>query len=1080
MGEPSSSWQNFNFRDDEGSAQGMQALRLLLAKLQEAQANPRLKPSVNNLLMTEDLMLTSTQRLPSSVAPMHLEGGEGVPVMHGPMQANVVPHPLQGPLQTDGAKKKQYHGQERHVGKIREEGDFHDDDDEPPSRSRHKKRTNERRTKRSRRNSSGGSSSSSQSGRSSHGRFPKKGRKSPTPPTSPSSSPRGESSSEESSSTYKGRHPRRKHHAWKRAKKLKKFKEGGKSITFQTFDGSYGHVDKVLTFIQQFDAAFGGEDFTEASKLRNVAMHLTKSTRHWWSTLCAKNQAPKTWKVCRLTIMKQFLDDDAEDNVLTAWRSLKFKEGESLQNYIEKFWDTCLKATVYRNINFLEKRQQFCAGLPEDMRTYVQALRPKTIAAVIHYTRVAYKIFKPKNPPNKGDKGKDKENGSSNVKSNNKKQASKRPYQGTNRLSPEEMERYRKENRCFRCGTTGHTYRECPQRNTKRETPKVSNVITPSFDDSQEANELCYAWGKIRDQHALILMDPGSTHNIISTELAEKLGIKVGKMGPALEAKGAFKGQEVAVTPLIGKLRVHVQSFVEAEEFYVAPLESHDVILGVPWFHRKHAKLIFPERLITLSHKGKDIVIRTHKKGDTIPLVNHIAFEKSMKSSLSSYMIFESHEPPYAGHRSAQPTIQAMELYFYWPTMRQDVSDYISKCLTCQKVKYDRHKAFGLLQPLPIPERPWESITMDFVFGLPKSSQGNNGIWTIVDRFSKQAHFIPVKKTIKATHMANLFMAHIFKYHGFPKSIISDRDPRMTSLFWQGLATNVGTKLNFSFAYHPQTDGQSEIVNSTILDLLKSYVNEVGQQTQWEKYLPLVEYAYNNTVHTSTGKTPFEIVEGIPKVPLILRTKEQIFAADEYVRDVREAFAKVKEPLQRAQVKQKEAADKHRRHLDLKEDDWVLLKFPKARLQHTTGKDRQGTPNGHQKFYAKLAKRFYGPFQILQKINPTAFWLKLPDHWHIHNAFHASLLKPYKGTPPAAPIEEDPPEFDEMEEILRPEKILKHEDKVLRTGKILRRYLVKFANYPDEDARWMQEPQLKESLALLQEYKAMYNLQDTQ
>ncbi|MCO5599539.1 hypothetical protein L7F22_053645 [Adiantum nelumboides] len=174
MGEPSSSWQNFNFRDDEGSAQGMQALRLLLAKLQEAQANPRLKPSVNNLLMTEDLMLTSTQRLPSSVAPMHLEGGEGVSVMHGPMKANVVPHPLQGPLQTDGAKKKQYHGQERHVGKIREEGDFHDDDDEPPYRSRHKKRTNERRTKRSRRNSSGGSSSSSQSGRSSHGRFPKK------------------------------------------------------------------------------------------------------------------------------------------------------------------------------------------------------------------------------------------------------------------------------------------------------------------------------------------------------------------------------------------------------------------------------------------------------------------------------------------------------------------------------------------------------------------------------------------------------------------------------------------------------------------------------------------------------------------------------------------------------------------------------------------------------------------------------------------------------------------------------------------------------------------------------------------
>ncbi|MCO5558397.1 hypothetical protein L7F22_011978 [Adiantum nelumboides] len=395
MGEPSSSWQNFNFRDDEGSAQGMQALRLLLAKLQEAQANPCLKPSVNNLLMTEDLMLTSTQRLPSSVAPMHLEGGEGVPVMHGPMQANVVPHPLQGPLQTDGAKKKQYHGQERHVGKIREEGDFHDEMMNLPLEV-----------------------------------VIRRGLMSDAP------------RDQGGTLAVALLHP---------LKVVVVLMDG---FQRKTFDGSYGHVDKVLTFIQQFDAAFGGEDFTEASKLRNVAMHLTKSARHWWSTLCAKNQAPKTWKVCRLTIMKQFLDDDAEDNVLTAWRSLKFKEGESLQNYIEKFWDTCLKATVYRNINFSEKRQQFCAGLPEDMRTYVQALRPKTIAAVIHYTRVAYKIFKPKNPPNKGDKGKDKENGSSNVKSNNKKQASKRPYQGTNRLSPEEMERYRKENRCFRCGTT--------------------------------------------------------------------------------------------------------------------------------------------------------------------------------------------------------------------------------------------------------------------------------------------------------------------------------------------------------------------------------------------------------------------------------------------------------------------------------------------------------------------------------------------------------------------------------------------------------------------------------------------------
>ena len=124
--------------------------------------------------------------------------------------------------------------------------------------------------------------------------------------------------------------------------------------------------------------------------------------------------------------------------------------------------------------------------------------------------------------------------------------------------------------------------------------------------------------------------------------------------------------------------------------------------------------------------------------------------------------------------------------------MRKDIHTYVEQCMLCQKVKYDRGKDPGLLQSLPIPNTPWESISMDFIFGLPKSIQGNIGIWTIV-RFSKQAHFIPVKKTIKAQHMAKLFISQIFKYHGLPTSIVSDRDPRMTSLFWRGLFENLGT-----------------------------------------------------------------------------------------------------------------------------------------------------------------------------------------------------------------------------------------------------------------------------------------------
>ncbi|MCO5612638.1 hypothetical protein L7F22_066907 [Adiantum nelumboides] len=188
-------------------------------------------------------------------------------------------------------------------------------------------------------------------------------------------------------------------------------------------------------------------------------------------------------------------------------------------------------------------------------------------------------------------------------------------------------------------------------------------------------------------------------------------------------------------------------------------------------------------------------------------------------------------------------------------------------------------------------DKPWESIAMDFIFDLPRTQTGNDGIWTIICRFSKQAHFILVRKKIKPDQMARLFMSNIFKYHGMPQSIVSDRDPRMTSLFWRGLFENMGTTLKFSLSFHPQTDGLSEEANSTVLDLLKCYVSE--HKGKWEQYLPLVEYAYNNTVHSSTGKASFEIVESGKKVPPILHTKDKIFEADKYVQDMDEMYKKV-------------------------------------------------------------------------------------------------------------------------------------------------------------------------------------------
>ncbi|MCO5573649.1 hypothetical protein L7F22_027421 [Adiantum nelumboides] len=237
-----------------------------------------------------------------------------------------------------------------------------------------------------------------------------------------------------------------------------------------------------------------------------------------------------------------------------------------------------------------------------------------------------------------------------------------------------------------------------------------------------------------------------------------------------------------------------------------------------------------------------------------------------------------------------------------------------------------------------------------------------------------------------------------------------------------------------------------------------------------------LEYVYNNTIHTSTGKTPFEVIAGRPRLPLILKPHEKISATDEEVRDIRVAFDKIKESIQSAQQMYKRAADKHRKHLQFKEGDWVLLRFMKARLNMTTGKNWKGEQTGHQKYYMKLAKRYYGPFQMLLRINEMAYRFKLPANWHIHDAFHVSLLKPFKGDPPKDPVQEEPPLFDDIEEVLQPEEILRHEENTLCSGKVIRRYLVKFKHYSNEDSKWMQKTQMKDVLPLLQAYKILHGL----
>jgi len=346
--------------------------------------------------------------------------------------------------------------------------------------------------------------------------------------------------------------------------------------------------------------------------------------------------------------MKQFLSSDAKDRVLTEWRSLKMSPQESTQKYVDRFWDLHLKPTVFTRIDFEEQKQQFCAGLSEEMSEYVNSQRPKTISAVIHHTMVAARIhfqqgggkktYKPYESKEQGEpKGKNSTNQNSSKaqgnNNNNKSKVKEKGYKGKSKLSPEELENYRKDNKCFKCGEKGHVSRNCPKKGERNDPPRATMVEALKEEGHCKGAPLPYAWGKVREHDALILFDPGSTHNFISIDLATKLGIKDFEMGEEIKADEAFKAQETPVTPLIGKLRLHVQNYVDKEDFVISPLQHQDVILGTPWFDRLGASIKFPERKVSFSYRGKDILLDVSEAGNTIPIVQTQVFDKVMKNS---------------------------------------------------------------------------------------------------------------------------------------------------------------------------------------------------------------------------------------------------------------------------------------------------------------------------------------------------------------------------------------------------------------------------------------------------------------
>jgi hypothetical protein len=357
-------------------------------------------------------------------------------------------------------------------------------------------------------------------------------------------------------------------------------------------------------------------------------------------------------------------------------------------------------------------------------------------------------------------------------------------------------------------------------------------------------------------------------------------------------------------------------------------------------------------------------------------------------------------------------------------------------------MKASNQKQAGPLQPLSIPTRNWESVSMDLITDLPLTARGYDAVLVVVDRLSKMTHFSPCKKTISSLELAQLFTKEIIRLHGFQRSLVMDRDPRFTSQFWKDLCAMFGTKLRLSTAFHPQTDGQTERMNRTLEDCLRHYVSPT--QADWDLHLAPMEFAINNAKQDSTGLSPFQMNYGLdPLTPLNMDMDCKAPTAQEMASTIEKNMQRAKASLRAAQDRMKNYTDKSRRIVEFKAGDKVLLNTKNIHL-HVVGPK-------------KLLPRWCGPFKVLKAIGPVAYKLELPENMKIHNVFHVALLKAYRSD--TRSYDPPPPIMIDGDIEFEVETILSHRDKKRGRG-TTREYLVKWTGYGPEHNTWEPERHL--------------------
>jgi len=444
---------------------------------------------------------------------------------------------------------------------------------------------------------------------------------------------------------------------------------------------------------------------------------------------------------------------------------------------------------------------------------------------------------------------------------------------------------------------------------------------------------------------------------------------------------------------------------------------------------------------------------------DSTGLVRHSGrlFIPDNAESIKQEVLLQCHDSKMAGHFGAARTQELIGRSYHWNNFEQSIRSYVRTCAICQRAKAPRHMPYGQLASLPIPDNVWEELSMDFVTGLPPSKCNEcvyNAILVIVDRYSKMALYIPAKKSWDARDLADAFFQNVICRFGTPKGVVSDRGSVFTSAFWTEVCYQTQMKRRLSTAFYPQTDGQTERQNQVLEQYLRIFCSE--EQDNWASLLATAEFAYNNSVHSSTGSTPFLVVYGKhPRLfhpPEDSRLEGEVPAAVERVERIRQARETLEKRVQDAQAYQQRVYNAKHTPMAYKPGEHVLLSVKNLKLRQPS---------------KKLSEKYIGPFVVVEAVGAQAYRIRLPPKYRMHNVFHVSLLKPYRSRPGWTGDNAAEPDLaEDGTEVWQVEQILKQ-----RTKRGKQEYLLRWKGYsPDWDS-WVPASEFENMDELLQEFQ---------